>query len=82
MQGQKKAGEGDSFSLVLEDIKLKPATFQGPDVHEAMRLAGVKDLKLDPSKPRGKPEKRVTLLCCCGVSGCGIGPMTKTEEEQ
>lgn len=31
-------------------------------------------------KARAEARRRRRLLCCCGVRGCGIGPMTQVEE--
>lgn len=74
MQSQKQAGGSDPFAQTQEDVRTKPLSIAAPDVHESMRLAGAKGLSLGPK------EKNKRLLCCCGVSGCGIGPMTQIEE--
>lgn len=58
-----------------QDTKVKPLSVKGPDIHESLKLAGIKSLK-DPK------NKKTKLLCCCGVPGCTIGPMTKTQEVQ
>lgn len=63
-----------------QSVKVKPLLSEAPDVHETMKLIGEKDLVLTEEQLRGPREKRRRLLCCCGRSGCGIGPMTRTEE--
>ncbi len=74
MQRQKQFGT-DPFGMPDgEGLQIKPLSVTVPDVHDSMRLAGAKDLVLDPA------TKRSRLLCCCGQSGCGIGPMTQVEE--
>jgi hypothetical protein len=90
-QKQKGAG-GDPFgSQDEEQLKIKPLELKVPDVHEVMKMAGAKDVVLDSqgrktdqgrdqASDRGRRDKKYRLLCCCGVSGCGIGPFTKTEE--
>jgi hypothetical protein len=55
MQNQKRAeAESLSFGSVQseEELKIKPLQIEVPDVHETMKLAGVKDLKLDQTKSR------------------------------
>lgn len=78
-QLQKRAGgdNGDPFSKeqAQERLEIKPASFKF-DIHNA--LAGMQDVELDE-----KQKKRgVKPLCCCGVKGCGIGPMTKAQETE
>lgn len=74
MQRQKKAGEGgDPFNQAEQDqITIKPASLKVPDVHETMKLAGVRDMKLKITK-KGKAK---VMICCCGVDSCRIGPFT------
>ena len=60
-----------------DQLEIKPLSIQLPDVHESMKLAGVRDVTPAPARP----GKRVRLICCCGARGCGIGPMTGQEEE-
>ena len=72
---QKQRGAGrDPFGAQDEALATtKPLSVQGPDVHESMRLAGVKDV----ATPK---ERNLRRICCCGNPGCGIGPMTTIEE--
>lgn len=72
---QKQIGAEPFGAQDQELVKTKPLSVQGPDVHESLKLAGVKDLALDSK------NRRRRLLCCCGVSGCQIGPMTQVQEE-
>ncbi len=79
MLKQRMAGDDAPDGVQASELDMpKPSSLQVPDVHEAMRLAGVKDLVL-PNDRRGA-EKRQRVLCFCGVPGCGIGPMTRVEE--
>lgn len=65
-----------------QDFKIKPLSIQTPDVHEALRLAGVRDLLEDEQSAEANKldNRRRSILCCCGVRGCSIGPMTQYEE--
>lgn len=82
MQKQKGAGDDPWGSAQDgEQVKIKVPDFKLPDVHESMRLAGAKDLVLSPTDSQGRAQRRQRLLCCCGMRGCGIGPMTQTYEE-
>lgn len=73
MQKQKRADEADPFNnSEQEQIKFKPAELKVPDIHETMKLAGVKDIA--PKQKQGGHKQ----ICCCGSPSCSIGPFTIT----
>lgn len=75
----------------------KPLALKTPDAHEAMRLAGVRDLtkeeleSAEAAQAEGQEEeqdeanasarKRLRACCFCGDRSCRIGPFTQTVEE-
>lgn len=79
MQSQKRAGEDNPFGSGQDEVKVKPSALQVPDVHEAMRLAGVKDVALSPKERQS--DRRQRVICFCGDRSCGIGPFTQVVEE-
>lgn len=83
MQNQRRVGWGEVGTSQDEArSEIKPLSLEVPDVHEAMRLAGAKDIQLSQQGSQGnrRDQSRMRLLCCCGDRGCGIGPMTQIEE--
>jgi hypothetical protein len=100
MQSFKKPGDGLGGLTQKDPLKIKPLGIKTPDVHDSLKLSGVKDLldELEEEEERDAKNKemeeeekqerareraarRKRLLCCCGVRGCSIGPMTGTYEE-
>ncbi len=73
MLKQRDSGSTPSGLQDQDQEMPKPLSIQLPDVHESMRLAGVRDVT-----PKSKRQR---VICCCGSRGCGIGPMTRVEEE-
>jgi len=84
MWQKQRAPGAISFDSQDQEVAMpKPLSFSVPDVHESMRLAGVKDLELEVAEAatkEGSAPKRRRLLCCCGQRECGLGPMTQIEE--
>lgn len=67
----KQRGSGSTpFGLQSdEQVKVKPLSLQLPDVHESMRLAGVKDARIQSSDGSGgdPPNKGPVLLRAAGM---------------
>lgn len=104
-----KKGPGLGLQTFAQPLKLPEMV--KVDVHEAARLAGMKDLEQEDGEQEGNEQdggeqvgeeqaeaggksetresrearaerqRRTRPLCCCGARGCGIGPFTRTIEE-
>jgi hypothetical protein len=95
MMNQKQAGGGSPWGTAQaqEQVEIKPPAFEVPDIHEEMRLAGVKDIEQANGQGQGEEQKdsrdparaqrgeRTRVICCCGSVGCRIGPFTNVVRE-